>query len=166
MKIITNDATYVQKRDIEYLYLAHEKIPSSIFVKVFGSGLIRIDNTNRNDFVKFEDEVERDFFNNLDFIIDYNEVKDLSETDIKKLFQAIDDEQFMVATKMNDVRGKNDIDALAHLTRYNQLDYKFSSLRVAFGFKTGYFVFDLPKELENLEAKEIDAVKKLNLKKD
>ena len=56
MKIITENAAYVQKND-----------------------------NNRYEFVKFEDKNEIEFFKNLDWMVDYNSVKDLNEEDFLNL---------------------------------------------------------------------------------
>ncbi len=82
MKIITNDSAYVQKNDISYLNLSDLPIPASIFMKVFGNGVTIINDSNRYDFVKFDEESEIEYFKDLDWMIDYNEVKDLSEDEI------------------------------------------------------------------------------------
>ena len=47
MKIFRNDAVYVQKNDIAYLKNTDLSIPASIFMKVFGSGIVIIDDSNR-----------------------------------------------------------------------------------------------------------------------
>ena len=62
MKIITSEAVYVQKNDIGFLNQTDLSIPASIFLKVFGNGITIIDNSNRFEFVKFEEESEIDFF--------------------------------------------------------------------------------------------------------
>lgn len=66
MKIITDDAVYVQKNDItylnQYLSLSNLPIPSSIFEKVFGSNIIIIDNSNGYKFIKFDKPKEIEFF--------------------------------------------------------------------------------------------------------
>ena len=79
MKIITNDSAYVQKNDIAYLNSSDLPIPASIFMKVFGNGVTIINDSNRYDFVKFDEESEIEYFKGLDWMINYNEVKDLSE---------------------------------------------------------------------------------------
>ena len=56
MKIITNDSAYVQKNDIAYLNSSDLPIPASIFMKVFGNGVTIINDSNRYDFVKFDEE--------------------------------------------------------------------------------------------------------------
>ena len=76
MKIINSDSIYVQKNDIAYLNLSNLPIPVSVFIKVFGNGATIINDSNRYDFVKFEKESEIEYFKRLDWMIDYNEVKD------------------------------------------------------------------------------------------
>ena len=101
MKIITDNAVYVQKNDIAYLNSADFAIPISVFMKVFGKGITIIDDSNRYDFVKFEDESDREFFKGLDWIIDYNEVKNLSEEQIVGLLNNIGDAQQKVVITFN-----------------------------------------------------------------
>ena len=55
VKIITENAVYVQKNDIAYLNQTDLPIPASIFMKVFGNGIVIIDDSNRFEFEKFED---------------------------------------------------------------------------------------------------------------
>lgn len=52
MKIVREDAIYVQKNDIAYLTHMEEAIPASIFTKVFGGGVVIIDDSNRYEFIK------------------------------------------------------------------------------------------------------------------
>lgn len=63
MKIITNDAVYVQMNDIAYLNSLDLPIPASIYMKAFGMGGIAIINDmNRYDFIKFEEKSEIQYF--------------------------------------------------------------------------------------------------------
>jgi hypothetical protein len=93
VKIINSDSAYVQKNDIAYLNSFDLPIPFSIFMKVFGNGVTIINDSNRYDFVKFDEESEIEFFKGLDWMIDYNEVKDLSEDEIIKLAKNIEKER-------------------------------------------------------------------------
>lgn len=65
------------------------EIPTSIFMKVFDRDVIIINNRNRYDFVEFDAPEEIEFFKGIDWMIDYNEVKDLSEEGIITLGQSI-----------------------------------------------------------------------------
>ena len=62
MKIITEDAAYVQMNDMMHLNQSDLPIPASVFMKVFGQGIVIIDNSNRFDFVKFEESEDIEFF--------------------------------------------------------------------------------------------------------
>jgi len=67
---------YVQKNDIMYLNQTDLSIPASIFMKIFGNGVTIIDNSNRFEFVEFTNSHEIEFLKNIDWIIDYNKVKE------------------------------------------------------------------------------------------
>ena len=58
-------------------------------MKVFDRDVIIINNRNRYDFVEFDAPEEIEFFKGIDWMIDYNEVKDLSEEGIITLGQSI-----------------------------------------------------------------------------
>ena len=96
MKIITDNAAYVQKKDIAYLSQTNIARPISIFLKVFDLGAITIDENNKNEFIKFDSQKDISFFRNIDWIIDYNEVKDLSEKEIIELGQSIAKEKIVL----------------------------------------------------------------------
>lgn len=144
MKIITSEAVYVQKNDIGFLNQTDLPIPASIFLKAFGNGITIIDNSNRFEFVKFEEESEIEFFKNLDWIVDYDSVKDLDESQIIELGQAVAQQKNNIATQYNsmtnDERRKNE-----HMVfECERLDFKMYSLRDALWFKQGHLQFDLP----------------------
>ena len=106
MKIITDDSVYVQKDDITYLDQTDLPIPESIFMKVFGNGIVIIDDSNRYEFVKFDAPEEIEFFKGLSWMINYNEVKDLSKEEIIALAQSIVQEKNEIATKFNSMSEK------------------------------------------------------------
>lgn len=93
MKIITDNAVYVQKNDFIYLNSSNLAIPASIFDKVFGYGVTIIDDRNRYEFIEFNAPEEIEFFKNIDWIIDYNEIKDLNEEEMYDLIRNICQEQ-------------------------------------------------------------------------
>ena len=101
MKIITDNAIYVQKNDMVYLNQLDLAIPTSIFMKVFGSGVVIIDDSNRYEFVKFDAPEEIEFIKGIDWMIDFNKVKDLSEEEMITLGRSIAEERNRVAHKLN-----------------------------------------------------------------
>ena len=148
MKIITDNAVYVQKNDIAYLYSSDLEMPVSVFMKVFGKGDTIIDDSNRYDFVKFEDESDREFFKGLDWIIDYNEVKNLSEEQIVGLLNNIGDAQQKVVITFNSM---SEEERRAHsdmVTQCELLEFKFYSLRDILWFKQGHISMKLPEGID------------------
>ena len=101
MKIITDIAVYVQKNDIAYLNQTELPLPASIFMKVFGNGIVIIDDSNRYEFVEFDTPEEIEFFKGIDWMIDYNAVKDLSEEETIALGQNIAEEKNGIAQRFN-----------------------------------------------------------------
>ena len=151
MKIITENAVYVQKNDIAYLHHTDLPIPASIFMKVFGNGIVIIKDDNRYEFEKFEDPSEIEFFNGLDWIIDYNSVKDLSDDEIIEMGQSIAQAKNQIAEQFNsmsrDERKKN----LGMVTQCELLDFKMYSLRDILWFKQGHLKMTLPDKEKGIQ---------------
>ena len=168
MKVITNNAAFVQKNDVAYLIQSDLEIPASIITKVFGGDTFIIDNhsrydftefdvgrgvaiindSNRYDFVKFDAPEEIEFFKGIEWIIDYNEVKDLSEDEIIALCQSIAEEKNRIAQKFNsmeiDERKRN----VSMAIQCELLDLKMYSLRDFLWFKQGHIKMKLPASIE------------------
>lgn len=148
MKIITNDAVYVQKNDIGFLNQTDLSIPASIYMKVFGYGITLIDDSNRFEFVKFQEESEITFFRDLDWIIDYDSVKDLDEEQIIELGQNITQQRNSIAKKYNAMTKKRRKANANMVDQCNKLDFKMYSLRDFLWFKQGHIHFDLPDGID------------------
>lgn len=145
MKIINSDSIYVQKNDIAYLNLSNLPIPVSVFIKVFGNGATIINDSNRYDFVKFEKESEIEYFKRLDWMIDYNEVKDLSEDEIIKLAKSIGEEREKIVTTFNSMSEEERKQHTDMVTKCDLLEFKFYSLRDILWFKQGHISIKLPE---------------------
>ncbi len=145
MKIITDTAAYVQKNDLAY-YLTNVDydVPASIFMKAFGNGIVIVDDRNRYDFVKFEEENEIEFFKQIDWIIDYNEVKDLSEQEFIAMGNQIIDEQNKIARTFNEMSETERQEHLDMVSRHELLNFKLYSLRDILWFKRGTLKMKLP----------------------
>lgn len=106
MKIYYNNKIYVQVIDLMWLRTFNINIPYNIreTLVVTYYKLIN-DSISNRDFICFEDEDIIKYFNDLDWIIDYNDVKDLS---LYKLF-----------LYSNDIKNKcNEL-----IKKYNKMDY-------------------------------------------
>ena len=164
MKIITNDAIYVQKNDMAYLNNTNITIPASIFMKVFGKGIVIINDLNRYEFVKFEDKKEIDFFKQLDWIIDYEDVRNLNEKEILKLARTVADEKAKIALEFNKMSEKEMAANTDMVDEYELLKYKLYSLRDVLDFTRGELKFNLPEGVEYptyYQVKEEKGIKRL-----
>lgn len=84
------EAVYVQMQDI--MYLSNETdmpIPASIFTKIF-TGVTIVTDTNRFEFVKFDDEHEVKFFKDIEFIIDFDQYKNFLMNNLKRKYKGLD----------------------------------------------------------------------------
>lgn len=148
MKIITKNAVYVQKNDLAYLNRTNLSIQASIFMKIYGNDILIIDDSNRFEFEKFEDDSEISFFSELDWIIDYNSVKDLSYDEFVEMGQSIAQSRNQIAQQFNsmseDERKKN----FGMVTQCELLDFKIHSLRDILWFKQGYLKMTLPEDFD------------------
>ena len=144
MKIITNDAAYIQLNDITYLNQTDLPIPASIFTKVYGNGLFYVGDDNRYNFMKFDEESEIEFFKGIDWMIDFNSVKDLNEEETISLGQSIAEEKNTIAKKFNAMTDKEKEKNIDMVTQCELLDFKMYSLRDVLWFKQGHIKMTLP----------------------
>jgi len=161
MKIVNSDSVYVQKNDIAYLNSSDLPIPTSIFMKVFGNGVTIINDSNRYDFVKFKEESEIEYFKSLDWMIDYNEVKNLSEDEIIKLLEGIGEELEKIATAFNSMSDEDRKQHSDMVAKYGLLEFKFYSLRDILWLKQGHISMKLPKEEKSKKKILKNSIKKL-----
>ena len=164
MKIITENAVYVQKNDITYLNHADLPIPASIFMKVFGNDVVIIDDSNRYEFEKFEDDQEIEFFKGLDWIVDYNSVKDLSDNEIIEIGENIIQLRNQITKQFNSMSEDERKENLEMVTQCELLDFKIYSLRDILWFKQGHLKMTLPEGVDypkKLVQKEEKGIQKL-----
>ena len=145
MKIITDNAVYVQKNDMVYLNQLDLVIPTSIFMKVFGNGVVIIDDRNRYEFVEFNAPEEIEFFKGIDWMIDFNKVKDLSKEEIIAFGQSIAEERNRIAQKLNSMTQEEIKENMNMVSQYELLDFKMYSLRDVLWFKQGNIKIELPE---------------------
>lgn len=154
IKIITNDEVYVQKNDLAYLYSSSLPIPSFIYNKLLESIEGFIDDSNRYDFVKFEEKSEIEYFKGLEWMIDYNEVKDLSEEETTELLESIANEHETIAQKYNSMSDEERMHNIEMFNQCDRLEFKFNSLRDILWFKQRNIFMKLPNDYSNTSIQE------------
>ena len=132
MKIITENAVYVQKNDITYLNHTDLPIPASIFMKIFGNGIVIINDSNRYEFEKFEDDSEID----------------LSDDEIIEIGQNIAQVKNQIAEQFNLMSEDERKENLGLVTQCELLDFKMYSLRDILWFKQGHLPMTLPEGID------------------
>lgn len=76
-------------------------IPASIYTKVFSASVTIVNDSNRFNFVKFTEKHEVIFFKELDFIIDYDQYKDLTDEQLDKEGRELTNKANKIAEKWN-----------------------------------------------------------------
>lgn len=148
MKIKTNNGIYVQKNDIAYLSISNLNIPASIFMTMFGSEITIIDDSNRYDFVKFSNPEEIEFLSKIDWIIDYNEIKDLSKKQLIEKAKSILEEQRIICKKYNSMSSHDKKLNKELYTKCELLDYEINSLADFLALKEGNSKIELPDGID------------------
>ena len=164
MKIITNDAVYVMKNDLKQLFFANS---DSMFSVIFGNTILIINDSNRYEFERFDGQREMDFFKGIDWMVDYNEVKDLSKEELEQMCENIADERCQIAHEFRLMpederkRIEQTVDVQCKL-----LDFKMLSLRDILWFKMGRLSITLPEGIDYPKdyQKEEKSSQKLNKK--
>lgn len=146
MKIFKDNKVYVQKNDIAYLNHTDIAIPASIFTKVFGGGIVIIDDRNRYDFIEFDLPEEVKFFEELDWIVNYDDVKDLEDNEIINLGQNLANEKNTMAKRFNSMSNKEKEANMDLVIKCELMDFKIYSLRDILWFKQGHIKMTLPGE--------------------
>ena len=144
MKIFKDDKVYVQLNDLAYLNSYGDEIPASIYLKVFGDGITIINDSNRYEFVEFDEPSEIEFFKGIDWMVDYNSIKDLSDQEIMDMGEQIAIEQSDVVLKYNNMTIDERRQNANLITRSDLLEFKFYSLRDILWFKQGHLNITLP----------------------
>ncbi len=148
MKIVTSNAAYVQKNDLIHLNQSGLDIPASVYLKVFGNGITIIDDSNRYEFVKYEESHEIEFFKNIDWMVEYTEVKDLTENEIMDLAEKINEEMNSIADTYNSMSDAAKRRNYNIAERFELLEFKMYSLRDVLWFKQGHLDWTLPEDIE------------------
>ena len=144
MKIFTKDAVYVQKNDVAYLNTLDDPIPASVYEKIYTERFNIINNRNRYEFVKYTTDAEKDFFKKMDWMLDYDEVKDLNIEGLINLGVNLTDKLNEIGKQCNESQGEIQ---QKYIKKYHTLQFKVYSIRDYIWYKKGKLEFNFPSEL-------------------
>lgn len=142
---------YVQMQDLMFVEneLDDIAIPASIYMKICPKGVTMVDDSNRFDFVKFDKEPEVDFFKTLNFIIDYNDYKDLTDKQFQERLKNVVDEYNNLVNKwykMSKAEHKKNMNLLVSLQK---LEYTIKFILELYAKKNGNSSMTLPDFINN-----------------
>ena len=128
------EVVYVQMQDIMHLSLSDLSIPKSIYTKVF-TGLTIVDDSNRFDFLRFDKEHEVSFFRDLEFVIDYNKYKDLTDVQLEEEAQKLIVKANELAEKWNNMLEEKRKQSTNLLREHENLEYMLYFLSEIYALK-------------------------------
>lgn len=137
------ESVYVQMEDIMHLHQSDMPIPASIFTKIF-HGIVIVDNSNRFDFVKFDEEHEIKFFRELDFILDYDYYKNLTDEQLDEEGQKLVDKSDEIAEKWNSMSPEEREKNINLFQEHENIDYMLKFLSTIYALKHGKISMPFP----------------------
>ncbi len=164
MKIITEDAVYLQKEDIAYFnqflntYEDKNDIPK--FMRLFRHEIFILTEKNRYDFVEFRNKEEIEYIKTIEWIIDYNNTKDMTIEQITEYCQQILKERYRIADEYIAMSEEEKIENRTMAIQCAIYEYVINSLASMVYFKMGDIKMKLPKKVRYPKE-----VRKINPKK-
>lgn len=146
MKIINDDVAYVQKIDISNISTYDMPMPNSIFLMAIGEEHNSNDRSG-DEFSVFTNEKEVEFFKNVDWILNYDEVINLEEEDIVLLIQ----ELVLEKEKMINEFNFNSVESILNLDlgkECNRFDLLIDSLNYVLKIKKNDINIKLPDNIK------------------
>ncbi len=130
------EVVYVQIQDIMYLHQSDLPIPLFIYEKYL-QGVTVVDDSNRFNFVRFDEKHEVNFFRDLDFVIDYDKYKDLTDEQLEEEGQKLAIKANEIAEKWNNMSKKERKQNTNLLQEHANLGYMLNFLSEIYAVKHG-----------------------------
>lgn len=160
MKIITNDAVYIQYCDIfnllDIVSLMKINCPQSVSRRCFQNNIV-VDGDNRYAFMEFREKDAIIFFKKLDCIVDYSSIVNKNEEELLQQIKELFEEAENMIDKYNKMDRKNQNKNYHKMYKeYRLKSYKVHSIKDYLLYKKGELSFDIPDNLkiEPIEEKE------------
>lgn len=134
---------YVQLNDIAMLMHSDTLILASVMKRFFYDVFIVTDE-NRFEFCEFTDPEELEYFEGMDWIVDYKKYRNLTEEQLIAAGQAIAEEMNQIAQTYNSYTPEEREQHQDMLARHEHLDYKMKSLAEVLWLKKGIRIMPFP----------------------
>lgn len=146
------EVVYVQMQDIMHLNQSDLPIPASIYTKVF-TGVTIVNDSNRFDFVRFDEEHELKFFRDLEFVIDYDDYKDLTDEQLEEEGQKLAVKANEIAEKWNNMSEEERKQNSNLLQEHENLGYMLNFLSEIYAVKHRKRTMPFPEFVQVPKAK-------------
>lgn len=156
MKIVREDTLYLQKGDIMFLSrIANVPIVVEFF-KEYNLSIFEINSKNKYEFVKFKNILLCNFFSQIDFIVDYDEIKDLTSSEMEKKIKRVTNLWNELSERFDNMDIIHQQKNISMIEDIEKAKYKENSLKEAFLFLQGKINMPLPEEIleERIKPKE------------
>jgi len=130
------ETVYVQMQDIMQLNQSDMPIPESIYTKVF-TGITIVNDSNRFDFVSFDEAHEVKFFRELEFVIDYDQYKELTDEQFGEKGQKLVMKANEIAEKWNSMSSDEREQNSNLFQEHENIEYMLNFLSEIYAIKHG-----------------------------
>lgn len=152
MKVIEGNKVYVQNIDVSRLLQMVAGLgiscPEGVLNQIYGEWFICVPD-NQYEFKEYEGKEIVDFFSKLDFIIDYDSIKDLSDDEIMAIGEQICTERNRIARRYNNL-SEEEAEKICEKVHaeIKVADFKLEGIRDYLWFKQGHIKFSLPNGID------------------
>lgn len=150
MKILAKKTMYVQKQDLEFLNFHLHTLPHSIQNKIFNNGNIDLDDYGKYDFLEFKDEEDINYFQGLDWLIDYNEVRHLSFDELKQIGENYVSQLDEVSKHLYSISSKDET-YKDTLKKYTILNFQINTLTDICDIKNDLLKINIPSTKTDIQ---------------
>lgn len=143
MKILTKNIVYVQKKDLEFLKYIVRILPPSIGQKIFENKDLDPDDYDKYDFFEFTDDDDIAFFRSLDWLIDYTQVKDSKNDNLRQIAEKVAIKYDEVARRLYSMTEKDE-NYKSTLQEYTLLSYQIATIEDISDINNGLLKINIP----------------------
>ena len=160
------ETVYVQMQDIMQLNQSNIPIPASIYTKVF-TGITIVDDSNRFDFVRFDEKHEVKFFKKLEFILDYDQYKELTDEQLEEEAKKLAIKANKIAEKWNSMSSDERQQNINLLEKHENIEYMLNFMWEIYAIRKGERLMPFPDFVKSPEKpKKVSIFRRLHRKKD
>lgn len=157
MKVFKDGKLYVNKNDLLILRKSQYQVPESVFGGRESNLILGIE---KDVFLEFSDEKDIEFFKKIDWIVDYDSVRDLDLEVLKKLMVNTKSTMNMLRARLDSMGNLND--NLMDVIRFDMLKQMLLSLESV--YESRVTKTELFGMLQGRQSEKLGLLRNLNIK--